>query len=62
MYPNYYSQQLDTIIEYQTDIYSELQTTNSKLDNLISCCNILIFALVFSITLGICRKLFAVGR
>lgn len=62
MYPNYYGQQLNTIIEYQSHLYSELQTTNSKLDNLIFCCNILIFALIFSIVLGICRKLFAVGR
>lgn len=62
MYPNYYGQQLNTIIEYQTDISSSLEIANSKLDTLITSCNILIFALVFSITLGICRKLFAVGR
>lgn len=62
MYPNYYGSQLNTIIDYQQNLYLELESVNSNLSIVITGIHILVFIFVLSITIGFVRKIFAVGR
>lgn len=62
MYPNYYGNQLNTIITNTESIHSDLQDINSNLESLVATSNAILFCVVLSITIAFIRKIFAVGR